>query len=746
MKTVQGMWHFLLKTTLVLAVLAFLFMPLSVSGLTPVSNCMTFTTANEVYLLTGDLTLQRGGLCFTLASSLNNVTFDLGGHTITYDTWPIVELKNPSFELGSGIYADNWDFSHAPDAERMDDAVFYKFGENHTLYFPAGSQPQYVDSDPVNLVAGIEYNYHMMFREGAVRDSMYITIPQVADSCTNERLFQGVNGVARSWWYISCEFVPTVNMTGTIRIGLNSTLTANVSIDLVELRPYSPGTVFNSGPGATRRDNLVLRNGIILQGVAKSMGGEGGSSVVAVARSNGFKMYNMTIIATGTQMVAFTASYLDNAEIYNNTFINNGTYALKRDQLLATVTLGTGTNNTKFHDNYVKTYQTGIKLDGVQDNSIYNNYIDHHSVLPNGYSIALRGGQIRPDVYNNRVVGSGRGIHITSGPGAKIHDNYFDLFEYPNSEYGDWYNYDSGHCIHGIKFEGTTAEGAHVYNNYVRTTQYYRTMPGCAFNMNIDLTPDRITNHLIENNVFVNVGYPGVAEESTSVLLMQITTPINLTIRNNTFITNTQGTFFMERINGITFDQSTFIYNGPSSVTHRFVQNILGGENSHLANAHYYDTSITNMSLLDYRALGGGSWNYSVGWTLTVLARDGASLPIVDAQVAIRNRNNTLVDMQNTAIDGMSHSKLLEYDMRSPGSVPGTQVFFSPYNISVTYNGVTQSKIVNLSSKQTVLFDFTGSGCVSFTTVANAISEWIVGSRNTASLIQIIKLWKANGC
>ncbi len=107
--------------------------------------------------------------------------------------------------------------------------------------------------------------------------------------------------------------------------------------------------------------------------------------------------------------------------------------------------------------------------------------------------MAIRRPYSNLDIHDNTVTGTGRGIHITSGPNANVYDNYFDLMEYPNPEYPDVFDFDfsafSGYCAKGIHFEGSPT-GAHVYGNTVVTRQYEGTYPGCSLSLPMRLRPE----------------------------------------------------------------------------------------------------------------------------------------------------------------------------------------------------------------------------------------------------------------
>ncbi len=106
----------------------------------------------------------------------------MGGHEVLYDTWPVTDILNPSFENGSGKFANNWTYSNAgtTGAERRQNKEFWVFGGEHSIVIPSGSPAQYIESDAVDLAGGITYRAHVFFK--GQRDDVYMSINGVCDN------------------------------------------------------------------------------------------------------------------------------------------------------------------------------------------------------------------------------------------------------------------------------------------------------------------------------------------------------------------------------------------------------------------------------------------------------------------------------------------------------------------------------------------------------------------------------------
>ena len=88
---------FILLTASALIVLTFLRRPVIAQSPTPVTSCGSLSAANTSYVLQNDI--SSAGTCITISN--NNITFDLNGHKITYDTGATASVYGIQLPVGT---------------------------------------------------------------------------------------------------------------------------------------------------------------------------------------------------------------------------------------------------------------------------------------------------------------------------------------------------------------------------------------------------------------------------------------------------------------------------------------------------------------------------------------------------------------------------------------------------------------------------------------------------------------------
>jgi len=98
---------------------------------TDISACQTISSAGT-YVLQNDVT--SNATCFAIGA--NDVTLDLGGHTVTYDNTPPISVVNGSFESSD---MSSWDLSGASMTVRSAGAYLDRtvYDGNYALKIPA---------------------------------------------------------------------------------------------------------------------------------------------------------------------------------------------------------------------------------------------------------------------------------------------------------------------------------------------------------------------------------------------------------------------------------------------------------------------------------------------------------------------------------------------------------------------------------------------------------------------------------
>jgi len=99
------------------------------------------------------------------------------------------------------------------------------------------------------------------------------------------------------------------------------------------------------------------------------------------------------------------------------------------------------------------------------------NDIQHHQQYVNGYALSPSSGAL---VHHNKVTSSGRGVHLT-GEGTHFYENYIDTKGHQQLSDLPARTRPFHHRLielHGIKFEGRSANNCKIYDNFVRINQY----------------------------------------------------------------------------------------------------------------------------------------------------------------------------------------------------------------------------------------------------------------------------------
>ncbi len=102
---------------------------------------------------------------------------------------------------------------------------------------------------------------------------------------------------------------------------------------------------------------------------------------------------------------------------------------------------------------------------------IDHNDIQHHQQYVNGYALSPSSGAL---VHHNKVTSSGRGVHLT-GEGTHFYKNYIDTKGHQQLSDLPARTRPFHHRLielHGIKFEGRSANNCKIYDNFVRINQY----------------------------------------------------------------------------------------------------------------------------------------------------------------------------------------------------------------------------------------------------------------------------------
>jgi len=101
-------------------------------------------------------------------------------------------------------------------------------------------------------------------------------------------------------------------------------------------------------------------------------------------------------------------------------------------------------------------------------------------------------------------------------------------------------------------------------------------------------------------------------------------------------------------------------------------------------------------------------WDYSIKWFLDTVVQTFGGLKLSGANVVIRDKDNAVIYSGTTDSSGFIENNLTEYLMSGVSTTINLKVYSSPYNITVTYLGQTQSRLVTLNHSLIETFYFGG--------------------------------------
>ncbi|MBU0530840.1 MAG: right-handed parallel beta-helix repeat-containing protein [Nanoarchaeota archaeon] len=693
-----------MKSIIILLPVIFFLFSSTVSAVSYVNSCQNLDQADETYILTDDITLGSTGICFRIQDE--GITFDLGGHTILFDTSPIVNVPNPSFEQGSGSYPSNWDFSNANEGYWDDTGWFYRHGGDHSVVFPSGATPgSYIESDSFTVPAG-DYEAYVLFH-GFISHPTLDVIGVSGETCSVVELQNG----KKYQNYIFCSFSVSSSTSASLRIGISGSPGDDppVVFDHAEVHPEK---VDNAPIKAyTGADGLEIRNGKIIQGDVKSMGG----SAIFLDKVGGTRtssIHDLEITMSGVDTSAILFQTINGLEIYDNKITQTATYTRNRHEMHALIEGHSRNHDMYIHDNELTGgYQSGVRIGSLSSNiNVYNNVIDMNTAVTNGFAVHLYRVE-GSDVYNNTITGYGEGISIERNGSSQVFNNTIDMIQYKNPEYPLYDASIQGLCARGIKLE--VAKDVHVHDNKITTTSDANSYVTCP--MNIDSPKDVI----VENNEFTSIAsvVPSGPDSGffTNIGVMfqkfDESAGSNLVFRDNIIHSNQAGLQAYEVYGPLKIEDNTFVNTGDTSYKFVFVT---GWPALSLSDLTFYNTTNTNTNL-DTADAGWSSsdgWNYFVDWPISVNVEDGVGIPIPNAQVTItRDSDSQVMYSGSTGSSG----RVIAENIRFFEVVGHTGKTYyvnheGPYTVEVVY-GDTQTRPVAYDTSKDVTFIFGAGVC-----------------------------------
>ena len=398
------------------------------------------SASNTTYVLDTDVTVP--GTAFVLGGS--NVTLDLNQHTVTYGNNAPVTVANGGFEQGSGQSVPGWNLTAAPGAAIAPNS-YYLWG-NQVLQFTNLNGTQSILSDPIAIpTANHEYTATVSFKivaNGSVTLSVIdnVTGAVLGTSTPRRRAIHSHN-----------------HGLGAIEDRRHRCATDTIALDYASLNAsrdygviastasyYMPSQLQTAAiqTAMSGSQNLTIRNGSILQGQAR-----GYSSLPIYAEYvNGLTVQGVNTMSSGIDTGAIDAKYPRNGLLISGcVFRSTSDKVTNRMAMMgALVQVAFSSDSVVVDGNqFYDSPQIGIFASGNDNLSITNNTIQSNSIVTDGYGILLN--NVHHFVISGNTITAGvgkssRGIMLDGYSGVtdygEIFDNYVDIRERPNSEYG----------------------------------------------------------------------------------------------------------------------------------------------------------------------------------------------------------------------------------------------------------------------------------------------------------------------
>jgi hypothetical protein len=392
---------------------------------------------------------------------------------------------------------------------------------------------------------------------------------------------------------------------------------------------------------------------------------------------------------------------------------------------------------------------------------IYNNTIQMWGACPNPIAIAIDG--YNYDVFNNFInQTNARGIYFAGAidknnegaSNARIYNNYVEVRENAHPEYTS--DDPIGGPV-GIRIRYGSHDGI-IYNN----TIFAHTEPGFGHAIGIRISVGGVYS---ENITLVNNTIIAISTDPERYA-------ISLMIEADDGLNNSKDTYFINNrlisnsnqlslggSNGapknVILTSNTLVKQTPSAANYATLYGARCGGCDSL-NDTIIDTLFESGANYDDAIFGGtGLRDIRISWYLDVHVQNQSGVSLQNANVIIRNVTNSIIFTGQTVDGDIPTQTMEEFSYVGSGSSP-SKYYESPYNISVTYQGITQSRLVTLNQSKTEVFIFSGSNCtlaydlapcncIDLGELGSAIDGWDVGSISISQLIADIKSWK-QGC
>ncbi|HEV3205057.1 MAG TPA: hypothetical protein VGY77_11765 [Gemmataceae bacterium] len=413
-------------------------------------NPILLNQADTRYILDVDVNVQ--GTAFVVAAP--NVTFDLNGHQVLFGNADPISVNNGGFEMvNSDGSIPGWDLRQAPAAMRVP-AITGMWGQ-WMLQFTNISTTQTFFSENIAIpLANHEYAAAITPKG---TDSCTVQL-SVIDAVTGANLGTGSSASPDRGFTAVVPFTPST--TNPIKLQIDvvpRSESATMALDYAAVMPSRdfgivatqawtgdlPAHLLTPEFRASYRTaaNFTLLNGLIIQGQAKGYH----SSPLFFNSLPNYTVDQVTTVVSGMDSGNLDGSWSRNAVITNSIFQGSIDRVSNRMHIFAAISLANYEGSAVITGNRISGVpHVGIMANGMPTQTsliISQNDIRQDAIATDGYGILLAG--VRNfEIGNNTIIPvKGRGI-LVDGWGriptenGRIHDNYVEVYEEANLEYG----------------------------------------------------------------------------------------------------------------------------------------------------------------------------------------------------------------------------------------------------------------------------------------------------------------------
>ncbi len=710
---------------------------------------------NTYYLLMNDITSNMTCIWY----EADNSVFDLNSHTITFGKIGVEGIPNHDFEIAGATEQDaaDWNLSAAPHAFRLRDDYMH-LSNRYLMRFEGVTSPETITSDWIWLnVTGRSYDGYVTF-----------------ETCGGSTLFEvereeGGTACSGSADDNYCNFL--VSTPGRYRLSI-TVGSGDCRVDFADIRPrmdvgiiiptfYTNLNVFPDYPSHDPPNiaDAHIKNGKIIE---PERGSSFGKSIYNAAVHD-VLVENMYLENHGYD--SFNIRATSGTTLRDSEIVNTNTFTRNRHQLYGPAEF-TGGNN-KVYNNIFSGGQGNLFFTGTTNapyptgNEAYNNvFFNNMTVVTNHYMVTnyhVNGVK----VYNNSFSGSAPGVLFSGHTmNSEAYGNFFNLTTMPClAEYPRGYSTSAFRLTDYGNPDST--ENNHIYNNIIYGKGiFYPDYPQCNPSIRGFHISTGSANNLYENNY---VSLTTEDDNSYAYVVHQGYdnggTFYNNTLASSQFVAWLANDYVSSSAN-ILFDSNNFVRNGNDPRFHTIAYGYCCAGGYSLNNIFLNNTYLNGASIDDmYPNTNDHNTEaeYTIKWYLNIFVNDGV-VPLNGATATIMDFQGNTVFSNKAISSGHLLANLTQYyaytpDAYRPDPAPWEYTQYSPYNVSVTYNGETQLQQVTLDSSKQLTFTFSLSGCslpldqptcncIDSGELVNTINAWYADYLSLSQLMGNINAWR----